>query len=407
MNSFFRNNKMTLALLAGVLIGGACGVIFGDSVHVVKPVGDIFLNLVFMLVVPLVFFSIASSLCKMSGTGMLGKVLGVTAAVFIAMSVVAGIITYLSTLVVNPLGNIDRSALEGSLFDVSGAQKVATSEAIVNMVTVSDFNMLFTKSNLLPLIIFSALLGLAVPKAGAKGRHVASFLESGTEVTMQIMKYIMYLAPVGLGCFFADIIASVGPQILSGYIRVFLLYLAVTVIFFFGIHSVYALMAGGREGLKLYWKNIMPPSLVALATTSSIAAIPGNIEAAKNMGVSEGIAETVIPLGTNLHKDGSVVGGVMKVIFLMILCGQATTGVGVCFEAVLIAILSGVVIGAIPSGGLTGEILVCTLMGLDPQMAGIIIVIGTIVDMPASMLNSSANVAAAMLINRFTSKKKD
>lgn len=405
MNSFFKNNGLTLAMLAGVIAGGVCGVIFGDSVHVVKPIGDIFLNLVFMLVVPLVFFSIASSLCKMSGTGMLGKVLGTTAIVFIGMSLIAGAIAYLSSLLVSPLGDIDRSALEGSLFDISGAQKLSTGDAFVNMLTVSDFNMLFTKSNLLPLIIFSALLGIAVPKAGEKGRHMASFLESGTEVTMKIMKYIMYLAPIGLGCFFADIIASVGPQILGGYLRIFVMFLVLTLVFFFGINSIYALIAGGGKGLKLYWQNILPPSLVALATTSSIAAIPGNIRAAKKIGVDENIADTVIPLGTNLHKDGSVVVGVLKVIFLMILCGQPTVGFGVCVEAIIIAILSGVVMGAVPSGGLTGEILICTLMGFDPQMAGIIIVIGTIVDMPATLLNSSSNVVGAMLVNRFTSRK--
>lgn len=407
-----KNYASSLTLLAGVLVGGVCGVVFGDGVRVVKPIGDLFLNLVFTMVVPLVFFSIASSICKMKGSGMLGRFFVNVLLVFLGMSVIASVVAYLGTLVFNPLapgGNVGAEQRDTILAVVGGVTDTgrrSIGDLIVSSLSVPDFTMLFSKDHLLPLIVFSGLLGFGVCAVGEKAEPIARFFDAGTDVTVKVLNVVMRLAPLGLGCYFAYTISVFGSQILSGYARTFVMYAVLAAIFFFGVNSLYIWLARGTNGLKAYWAAILPPSLTAMATCSSAVAIPGNIEAAKAIGVRPTVAESVIPLGTNIHKDGSVAGGVVKTVFLMTLLGQSITTPGGMLTVLGVGFISAVVVGAVTGGGATGEILICSLLGVPVEMAAIIIVIGTIVDMPATLMNSSSNVVASVLVDRFTSGRK-
>lgn len=399
-----RNYVYTILLLCGILIGGICGIIFGEGASIVKPVGDIFLNLMFVLIVPLVFFSVSSSICNMKQSNMVGKVVGNIALVFLLTSVVAAIVAYVFTLFCNPLGGINQSDVLTGLPEQT-IRQLTSAEIFVNTFTVSDFQQLFTKSNLLPLIIFSAFFGLATALSKSKGKVVAELLNAANSIILKMMSIIMMAAPLGLGCYFADTVGKLGGQILNGYLHVFLLYLILTAISFFVLNSVYVFIAGGKKAFIAFWRNMPTPSLMAIATSSSAACIPVNIEASKRMGVPENIAETVIPLGTNIHKDGSVMAGVLKVIFLFTIFGQELTSSSNMFMIIGVALLVGAVMGAIPSGGMTGELLICSVFGFSPQLAGTLMIISTIVDIPATLLNSTGNVVCAVLVTRLTDGK--
>lgn len=399
-----KNYTFTLILLGGILLGGIAGILFGEATSVVKPIGDLFLNLMFVLIVPLVLLSVSSSIYNMRKSDMVGKVIGNILIVFLITAVVAAIVAYVFTLIYNPLEGIDKSQMMASL-PSQDIKKLSSADVIVNTFTVSDFYMLLTKSNLLPIIIFSILLGLATSYAGEKGKPVADLLNSGTTVILKMMDLIMKVAPIGLGCYFADTVGHLGSQILDGYLHVFILYLMLTGILFFGINSVYVFLAGGKDGFVAFWKNIITPSLTAIATSSSAACIPVNIDASKKMGIPAGIAETVIPLGTNIHKDGSVAAGIIKITFLLSIFGQELTGTSNVFMIIGVALLVGAVMGAIPSGGMTGELLICSVFGFSPQMAGSLLIISAIVDIPATLLNSTGNVVCAMLVTRLTEGK--
>lgn len=401
MNSFLKQYGSTLALLLGVIVGGAIGVLFPSAAQYLKPLGDIFLNFLFVMVVPLVFFSITVSISKMKDSGTMGRVFGVMMGTFVVMSLIAGIIAFFSLTVFDPLKGIDRSLFTGGLQDVDMASAASVADVIVGSLTVSDFTLLFSKSNLLPLIIFAAILGISASAAGEKGKMVIDLCESGSEVIDKMMGIMMKAAPVGLGCFFAYTVANVGSQLVDGYIRTLVLYIILSVLFFFIINPLYAFVAGGWKGLRSWWSHILPPSITAFITTSSALAVPGNIEAARKMGADPAIAESVIPFGTNVHKDGSVITGVIKAAFLMSLFGRDFISLEGAGLLILIGILSSIVLAAVAGGAMTGELLICSLLGFPPEMAGLIIIIGTIVDMPATLVNSSSNVAATMLVNRF------
>lgn len=399
MSNLLQNYRSTILLVLGLLLGALLGIFLPTAVPYIKPIGDIFLNLLFILIVPLVFFSIATAIYNLKQRQMVGRVLGITMIVFIVLGLIAGILTYLGCIVFNPM-DATMPQWSNTTFEKQNA-----GELLVNTLTVSDFNLLLSKSHILPLIVFALLFGLAIASLGEKGKPMARFIESGNMVIMQIMELIMKLAPIGLGCYFASIIAQLGTQVLTGYMRMLLLFCALTLLVYFVLFPLCIYFVCGKNQLKLFFKHILSPSLTALATCSSSACMPINIISCKRMEVKDEIAETVIPLGTNLFKIGSIMNGVLKVIFAMALVGMSYESLSAGTIVVLLAFLSATVVGAIPSGGMTGEIFICALLGIDPQLVGVLMVVATIVDIPATLLNSIGNITATTLINKLTDKK--
>jgi Na+/H+-dicarboxylate symporter len=408
LKGIFKNYKSTLLLLASIITGGAAGLCFGTKATIVKPFGDLFLNLMFTIIVPLVFFSIASAIANMSEMKRLGKIMGSILLVFLATAAISAIIGFVGTTVVNPLEHTDTSAIKSAMEkteSAEGTEDVTILSQIVNTFTVSDFSSLFSKSNMLQLIVFSILFGLATALTGENGKPVARFLTSGSAVMMKIVKLVMYYAPIGLGCYFASILGELGPQILEGYLRTFVLYLVLALIYYFGFFTLYAFIAGGKSGVKVFWRNVITPSVTAIATCSSAASIPVNLEYVKKMGVPKDIAETVIPLGANTHKDGSVFGGIMKIVFLFSLFGKDMTSLSSILSILGVAFLVGAVMGAIPGGGMIGEMLILTVFGFPVEVLPVIAVISTIIDAPATLLNSTGNTVCAMMVTRLVEGK--
>ena len=173
------------------------------------------------------------------------------------------------------------------------------------MLTVNDFTKLLSKDNIIALLVFSIIFGLAINITGEKAKPVVDFLESANEIINNVVKLIMYYAPIGLGCYFAALVGSFGEMIVVGYLKTFVIYTIVSILYYLIIYSIYAFVAGGKKGIRLYWKNVLPATATALGTCSSAASIPVNIECSKKIGVPEDVAETAIPLGTSFHKDGS------------------------------------------------------------------------------------------------------
>lgn len=407
---FFKSYKSAIILLASVIIGGIIGLIIGPKAKAVEPLGNLFLNLMFTVIVPLVFFSVASAIANMANMKRLGKILLSVFVVFTFTALIAAVIGVIGTLIVNPTKGVDPSTMQNimsnTVKEVQNTEKVSMLQQIVNTVTVSDFALLFSRKNMLQIIIFSIIFGISTAMVGEKGKPIAKLLEAGSTVMIKMVDIVMYTAPLGLGCYFASVIGQLGPQILEGYVRVFILYLILTVIYYFIMFSVYAYLAGKKKGVKIFWKNALAPSITSLATCSSAACIPVNLESTKNMSVPKDIAETVIPLGANTHKDGSVIGGVLKITFLLGLFGHDMTSFKAIMTIIVVSYLIGAVMGAIPGGGLIGAMLIISIYGFAPEVLGIVAVISTIIDAPATLLNSTGNTVCAMMITRLVEGKE-
>ncbi len=404
-----KNYFQTIMLILAVIIGGVLGSYFPNEVMAVKPLGTLFINLIFMTIVPLIFFSISSSIAKMKHPKRLGKIMKWSLIVFVITSIISVAIGLLGTYLYKPLTDDDMQLIRNEMTLEEGTNESSSLNGIeqfVASITVNDFSGLLSKNSILPLIVFSVLFGIAAVLVGEKSEPMVKFLDAGNEIIMKMVTIIMYYAPIGLGCYFATTIAELGSSLLAGYIRAFVGYTVLAVLYYFIIYTIQAWIAGGKKAVKSYWKNIIPPSLTALGTCSSGVSIPSSIIAAKKMGVTDDIAEMVIPFGTNIHKEGSLIGSVLKIVFLFCLFGRDMTTIPMILAILGASILVGFLISAVPTGGgVISEMLILTLFGFPTSAIGILAIIATIIDAPATVLNVVGNTSSSMLVARLVEGK--
>lgn len=407
MKKFFKTYKSIIILLVAIIIGAIIGIVFKEKAAILSPFGDIFLNLMFIIIVPLIFLSITTSITKMKQPKRLGKIMITIITTFVVTSLVAvfvGVFTTYSFKLVTPEdGELIKSTLENNVTsEEQSDEEMTILQRTVNTLTVNDFSELFSKSNIIALIVVSILVGIAINMTGKKAEPLLNVLNSAYEVVMKLIQIIMYYAPIGLGCYFASLVGTFGSTIAVGYLKTFVIYTIVAILFYFIIYSLYAFIAGGKKGIIAFWKNIIPATITSIATCSSAASIPVNVEASKKIGVSSDIAETIIPLGTSFHKDGSIIGSVFKIMFLVCLFG-ATPGIG---QIIIVALIANLLVTAVPIGGGTiSEMLILTMMGFPVVALPILTIIATIIDPPATMLNVVGDASSSMLVARVVDGK--
>ena len=405
MKKFLKNYKSTLILLASIIIGTIVGLIFEEKATVLSPFGDLFLNMLLVIIVPLIFLTISTSIGKMKQPKRIGKILTTIILVFAFTSIVSVFVGIVSTKAFRLVDVKDEAVIKEVL---NGAEEITNEdvnflERTVEAVSVNDFSKLLTRDNMIALIIFSILMGISINMSKGKGDKFLGILESANEVVQSFIKLIMYYAPIGLGCYFAALVGTFGGEIALGYGKTFLIYTIVSVLFYFIVYSFYAFIAGGKEGFVSYWKNILPATLTSLATCSSAASIPVNTSCAKNIGVPEDIADTTIPLGTSFHKDGSIIGSVFKIMFLVYLFNSDVS----TLKVLGVALIATLLVTAVPIGGGTiSEMLIITMLGFPVTALPILTIIATIIDPPATMLNVVGDSASSMLVARIVDGKK-
>ena len=406
MKKFLKNYKSVIILLAAIIIGAIVGIVFKEKAAVLSPLGDIFLNFMFIIIVPLIFLSISTAIAKTKQPKRLGKIMITIIVLFVLTSIVAvfiGIaVTYPIKLVDTEDGQMIRESLETQTESVEPVEDQTILERTVSAITVNDFYGLLSKDNIIAIIIFSILFGIAINMAGEKANKLVEVLESAYAVLLKLIQIIMYYAPIGLGCYFAALVGTFGGSIAVGYLKTFVLYTVVAILFYIIMYTIYAFIAGGKRGVVAFWKNIIPTTVTAAATCSSAASIPVNTEASEKIGVSPDIAETIIPLGTSFHKDGSIIGSVFKIMFLVCLFGTSA-GIG---QIIIVALIANLLITAVPIGGGTiSEMMILTMMGYPVAALPILTMIASIIDVPATVLNVVGDTSTSMLAARIIDGK--
>ncbi|ANH82317.1 sodium:proton antiporter [Niabella ginsenosidivorans] len=397
----WKNYSGILLLLAGMLIGGFVGALFPGAVIYLKPIGDIFLNLLFVTVIPLVFFAIAISVASIEQKHQLGKVLGAMAVTFLVFILLAALFTVFIGYLF-PMGKLNLQA-------APVAERLANQESwgqvLVNFFTVGEFYQLLSRKNMLALLVFAFLLGTAVRQSGPAAQPFRDFLAAGNEVMKNLLLLIMKTAPVGLGAYIAYQAADLGPQLFGLYARPMALYYGTGFLYFFIFFTLYAFVGNGRTGVRLFWKNNILPSLTAVSTCSSLATMPANLVAAERIGVPAAIANVVIPLGTSLHKNGSSISAIVKIYAVFQVMGWDLFEPQNLLIALGITVLCSIVEGGIPNGGYIGELLMIAAYHLPADVVPLVMIIGTLVDPLATILNATGNTVAAMVVTRMLGEK--
>ncbi len=399
-NSFLSAYAFSLTLLGSMLLGSILGYFLKEKAIILKPFGDLFLNLLFTAVVPLVFFSLSSAIAGMVDLKRLGKIMGWMMLVFTVTGIISSILMVIAVKFYPPaLGvNIPLPAYINN-------EHLNVGEQIVKAFTVSDFSDILSKKNMLALIIFSILIGIAASSVRSKAKAFIEFLQAGNEVMSKVISIIMLYAPIGLGAYFAYLVGNFGPQLFGTYVRAISLYYPVALFYFFFAFSSYAYIAGGWGAIKAFWRNIIPVALTAWGTGSSVATVPVNLQAAKNIGVPEDIREVIIPVGATIHMEGSCLSAILKISLLFGLFQMDFSGAETIAIAIGIALLSGTVMSGIPGGGFLGELLIVTMYGFPIEAMPIISMIGALVDPPATMVNAVGDNSSSMMVSRIMGGK--
>lgn len=406
MKKFLKNYGFIVFMLLGIVAGCIVGALWpavkdGDTyidagARVLEPLGTVFINLMFCVVVPMVFCSIASAIANMQSMKKAGKVMGVTVVTFLVTAAIAAVIMYVVARLI-PLVSGEYETVAGEVGSTLGV-----ADMIINFFTKPDFVELLSRKAILPLIVFAILFGFGTQMAGGKDTLVARFLENATEVLLNMVKIISYYGPIGFFGFFASLVATYGPELIGDYSRTLIIYYVLCFAYMFAFFPIYARFGGGKGGAKTMFRHLFKPAAVSFGTCSSVATIPTNLEEAEATGISKDVSNIVIPMGATMHMDGSAMSAIIKVAFLFGLFGK-DFGTGEAILAIIVAVFSSVAMSGIPGGGGTGELVLCTIFFPDHMAIAypIAIALGNLVDPPATMVNAAGDYVVCYIVERF------
>ncbi len=410
--SVARNYAFLAVMLGSMILGSIVGAFFpqvkeGDEVvkagaTVLKPLGTLFINMMFCIVVPMVFASIAGSIATMRSRRRAGKIMSTTILTFIITGAIAAAIMIVLMKIIPPVLVPWSDLAEGVVDD-----PISIPNLIVNFFTVGDFSSLLSRSAMLPLIVFAILFGFGVNLGPGPDSPVATLLVSLSEAMMKVVQIVTYYAPIAFFGFFADLVATYGSQITQDYARALAVYYPLCFIYIFTAFPLFAWFGGGKGAVKEMFRHIARPAITSLGTCSSVATIPTNMEEAEATGISKDVSEIVLPLGATMHMDGSCFSCVLKIAFLFGVFGKPFNSIGDFILIILVAVLSSVGMSGVPGGGYIGEFIMCSVFFPDQLAVAypIAITIGNLVDPPATMINSSGDYVVSYIVSRFVDGK--
>lgn len=397
MRAALKNYRFSILLLLGVVVGAVAGLVLGDRATALQPVADLFLNLVFCLIVPVVITSVAGSIAAMTNLGTLRRILLIFLAVVVGTGIATALLAVATSLLLQPgLGAVidldqDTSAVTGSL-------------DLVGIFTTNDFVNLLSISNMMPMIVFSVLLGISAALVGKASEPLTRLLASASDVLSKMVQIVMYLAPLGIACYFAALIGTAGGSVISSIARVSIIYVVFCLVFFVAFGTLFSWLGARGEGVRRYFTHIWLPLTTAAGTCSSTASIPANRIACEQMGLPRTVTDIVIPLGASTHKNGVVSVQVFKIMFLLAVFDRPIDVKSVLM-AIAVAVISGVIVGTIPSGGFIGELFIVNAFGFPIEVVPVIVIMGTLTDPLCTMNNVTGDPAIAMFISRLVEGK--
>ena len=385
-----------LLLIAFVILGAVLGLTLGERVSFLYPIGQIWLNMLFVLLVPLIFFSISSSIAGIADTKRVGKLLALTIGIFVVTAAVAGIYMF----IVTGIFGVDTSIQLGSGEAAAEAAAVSMGEQIVNAFTVSDFPQVISRAHILALIVFTVFFGLTVSILGEQGRPVAQWLSSMSLVFYKMVALLMKLAPLGLMAYFADLTGTYGLELLKSYARGLLIYYPAAIVYFFVFLALYAFLAAGSWGVKNFFKHILTPALTALGTRSSAATLPLQLDACDKLGVPRAVSSVVVPVGATCHMDGACIATIYEIALCCALFGRPLNSIGDFAFALVIAVAGSVAVSSVPGGGAAMETMVISAFGFPSAALPVLLMMTQLFDAGCTLINSCGDTVASMLVTR-------
>lgn len=381
-----------------MLLGIILGYNYPKIVPYLKPLGDIFINLLFMLIVPLIFFLIASTTSNWYQKKQKNRIVLITIIIFCFTSFISSLWMLGIFSLSNPRPNLSISE------ETISTPNLNFGEKITETFTVDDFSKLLTKNHLLPLIIFAALYGTGIAKMKEKDNIMKKWVDTGQKICLNMIDIIMNFAPIGIMAYFANLIVEMGPKLIGTYAKYLFIYFMACILYFLIFYSLYAYLSFGKKGLKNFWQNISLSAFTSFSTCSSIGTLPANMTTAEKLNIPSDVRNISLSLGAATHMEGSSMGTILKIMFLFAVFNRnfftpTNIIVAILFSTFICTAMSGV-----PSGGLISEMLILYLFQFPPTAYAFITTIAWLIDAPATCLNATGDIPASMLISKILKK---
>ncbi|MBM7572777.1 dicarboxylate/amino acid:cation symporter [Aquibacillus albus] len=400
--------KLTSKIFSGLILGAVIGLILHFSApalfetldeYLFSPLGTIFLNLITMLVVPIVFFSITLGVVSLGDPKKLGRIGGKTIGFFLVTTTIAISIALTMAYIFQP-GNVDVNTT-GADFEANEAPSVV--ETFTNIIPTNPVQAM-TEGNMLQIIFFSIFVGLALAVLGKKTEGITKLVEQGNEIMMYLVNLIMKFAPYGAFGLLASAIGRMGLEgamAMGSYMLVVLGAILIHAIVTYGS----AVSVLGKMSPVKFFKGFIPAMTVAFSTSSSGATLPVSMKTAQeNLKVSKPISSFVQPLGATINMDGTAIMQGVATVFIAQVYGSDLSFAQLLM-VVLTAVLASIGTAGVPGVGLIMLAMVLQQVNLPVEGIALIIGIDRVLDMTRTALNVTGDAACALFVSE-TEKKR-
>ncbi len=396
--------QIAIALLLGIVVGFICFFIPGGSnftTSYLKPFGDIFVNLLKFIVVPVVLFSMIDGILSMADMKKVGSVGLKTVLYFLATTAVACVIGLVLANFFKSLGLFPVLDTAGATYET--AEYAGFMNTLVNIFPTNLWQS-FTSANMLQVIVIALFFGGAIMAAGEKAQLCRDIVASFYSVIEQLMNFVISLAPIGVFAYMTWVVATQGAQILGDLALVLLCaYLA------YIIHAllVYSLSARciAKIGILEFFKKASAAMIFAFTSASSAATLPVSKEAADAMGADEEISSFVLPLGATINMDGTAIYQCVATVFLAS-CANMTLTLSQMVLVVVTATLASVGTAGVSGAGMIMLAMVLEAIGVPVSYIGLIVAVDRLFDMGRTCLNITGDISCAVCVSHWEHNKK-
>ncbi|AKG74701.1 dicarboxylate/amino acid:cation symporter [Salinicoccus halodurans] len=400
MNSLLTSKQHLFTRIAiGFVLGIIMGIVIPEFSIQTKFIGDVYLNLIQMMIIPVIFVAVAGGIINIGSTQDLGRIGFKSVIVFVLMFIATAAIGLIISYLVRPGNHIN--------IDSPGFDETVTSPS------VQDFFMNIVPSNIfqaasegaiLPVILFTLLFSVAIVAVGKEAEPVKTFLNSLSKVVFKILDFVMELTPIGVLSLMAFAMAEYGAGIFSALGLYIITAWAACIIAFIVVMLLPVWLYTGLSPIQ-FIKGIYKVWLVSLSTTSSAVTLPTNMRVSINdFKASESITNFVVPLGTTINMAGGAISFSLLAVFVSDFY-QIPLSVPEIIYLVVIATVLNMAAPGIPGGGIVLGASFLTLLGLPIELMGPIAAIYRLLDMAYTTMNVTGDAAANLLISKSEEKR--
>jgi len=405
--------KLHTQIFFGLLLGIAAGLIFGEKVLIIKPVGTIFLRFITMIVVPLVFVSLMLGTASLGDVRKLGRIGAKTAIYFIITTIIAISVGLFLANTIKPGEGLDEE-IKAELYRNYQAkaqngikimeEKPSIIEVLINIVPTNPVAA-FIEGNMLQVIFMAILFGIVLTLIPAeKSKNIIQFLDGLNDVFIQVVHIVMKLAPYGVLALSAAIIGQYGMDILITLLKYSLVVIGGLLLYALSINSLSVKILGHINPL-FFFKAVKEAIIIAFSTSSSMATLPVAMESVEHIGVKREYSSFVLPLGSTVNMDGTALYQGVSAVFIAQIYG-IDVGITGQIIIVLMALLSSIGAAGVPMAGIIALALVLKQLGIPLEGIALIMGVERLLDMVRTSVNVIGNMACSVVIHESEEKTK-